>query len=237
MPEKVQQNREKQQKSLFHHHLQMKIIIRSSIHQKNSLKNDLSVNLKRRRDSGETSREKNVVRNHSPNQNYNLHRKPSQNLNHNLSAQHKSHYHINPLTPNIHHSQTQIRKLPYLQLCPLFHLPGSSLGLIRKPGITRQHRTKSASNEDRQGLIGLIFADTLDSLIIDNQLKKMLNPLISLKTIDKNQKVSNPYLFRDAPMVTTFVCSVDNRTKVLWRFPASSRRHPPSRGLPVRSRQ
>ena len=65
---------------------------------------------------------------------------------------------------------------------------------------TRQ-RTKSTSNADRQGLTGIILcSDTIESLIIDHQLKITLKPLFSLKTIDNHKKVSNPYLFRGALM-------------------------------------
>ena len=52
---------------------------------------------------------------------------------------------------------------------------------------------------------------------MDHHLKKALKPLSTLKPID-NKDITNPYLFRGAPMVTTFVRSAGNRTKVLWCF-------------------
>ena len=79
-------------------------------------------------------------------------------------------------------------------------------------------RRKSASNEVGQAINGYYFcADILESLSIDHHLKKTLNHLTSLKTIDQKD-ITNPYLFKGAHMVTTFVRSVGNRTKELWRF-------------------
>ena len=46
----------------------------------------------------------------------------------------------------------------------------------------------------------------------------MLKSLTPLKTIDNHKDVTNPYLFRGAPIVTTYVRSAGNRTKELWRF-------------------
>ena len=51
----------------------------------------------------------------------------------------------------------------------------------------------------------------------DHQMKKILKPLSSIKTIN-GKNICNPYLFRGAPMVTTFVCMAGNRTRELWRF-------------------
>ena len=42
--------------------------------------------------------------------------------------------------------------------------------------------------------------------------------MISLKAIDAHKNVTNPYLFRGAPMVTTFVCSAGSHTKGLLGF-------------------
>ena len=44
-----------------------------------------------------------------------------------------------------------------------------------------------------------------------------LKPLLNFKTI-KDKNISNPYLFRESLMVTTFLRSADSRTKDLWRF-------------------
>ena len=52
---------------------------------------------------------------------------------------------------------------------------------------------------------------------MDHVLKKTLKPLSSLKTIH-GKDVTNPYLFKSAAMVTTFVRSAGDRTKELWHF-------------------
>ena len=51
----------------------------------------------------------------------------------------------------------------------------------------------------------------------DFQLRKALKPLASLERIH-NLKVSNPTNFRSAAMVTTFVQSAGDRTKIVWKF-------------------
>ena len=51
----------------------------------------------------------------------------------------------------------------------------------------------------------------------DFQLRKALKPLLSLDKI-KNLNVSNPANFRSAAMVTTFVRSAGDRTKGVWKF-------------------
>ena len=79
-------------------------------------------------------------------------------------------------------------------------------------------RTHSESNEAWQPLIGItLCTEPTPSWITDHQLKTILKPLSSIKTInDKN--ICNPYLFRDAAKVTTFVRTAGNRTRELWRF-------------------
>ena len=77
--------------------------------------------------------------------------------------------------------------------------------------------SKQRANEVRQALNAFYFCENvLQSPAIEHHIKKSLNPLI-LKTID-HKDVTNPYLFRGAPMVTTFVRSAGNRTKEFWRF-------------------
>ena len=39
----------------------------------------------------------------------------------------------------------------------------------------------------------------------------------SFKKIN-NKDITNPYIFKDAPMLTTFVRSAGNRTKELWNI-------------------
>ena len=53
----------------------------------------------------------------------------------------------------------------------------------------------------------------------DNILKNSLKPLRSFKKkkID-NKDITNPYMFKNAPMLTTFVRLAGNRTKELWNF-------------------
>ena len=52
---------------------------------------------------------------------------------------------------------------------------------------------------------------------MDHILKETLKPLLSLKSIN-DKDITNPYLFKNAAMVTTFVCSAGPRTKELWHF-------------------
>ena len=76
----------------------------------------------------------------------------------------------------------------------------SQLGLSRGP--TRSPKTITESEEPPPA---------------DFQLCRALKPLMNLDFIGK-KKVANPYLFRCAPMVTTFVLSTGNRTKAVWNF-------------------
>ena len=85
--------------------------------------------------------------------------------------------------------------------------------------VTTKHRVRSASNEFRRAHNGFYFSqEILESPNIDHHVKKSLKPLTSRKTIDKHKDITNPYLSRGAPMVTTFVRSAGNRTKELWRY-------------------
>ena len=85
------------------------------------------------------------------------------------------------------------------------------------PSPTRK-RNKSASNETRQVFTRFYFcADILDPTTFDHHLKKNTKPVDQFKKI-KGKDVTNPYLFRGEPMVTTFVRSAGTRTKELWRF-------------------
>ena len=85
--------------------------------------------------------------------------------------------------------------------------------------ITIKHRARSASNEVRRAFNGFYFCqDILEQANVDHLFKKTLKPLTSLKTIDNHKDVTNPYLFKGALMVTTFVHSAGNRTKELWRL-------------------
>ena len=79
-------------------------------------------------------------------------------------------------------------------------------------------RTHSETNQIRKPLIGITLCKEPDpSKITDHQLKTLLKPLFSFKSINE-KNISNPYLFRDATKVTTFVRTAGNRTRELWRF-------------------
>ena len=79
-------------------------------------------------------------------------------------------------------------------------------------------RSRSASNEVRRAFTTFHFCqDILEPQNMDHILKQTLKPLSSLKTID-GKDITNPYLFKNAAMVTTFVRSAGNRTKELWHF-------------------
>ena len=80
---------------------------------------------------------------------------------------------------------------------------------------TSKQRAKSASDDVQRALNAFYFNENvLQSPTIEHHVKKSLNPLISLKTID-HKDVTNPYFFRGTPMVTTLVRSAGNRTKEL----------------------
>ena len=91
------------------------------------------------------------------------------------------------------------------------------IGQSSSPSPTHT-RTHSATNEVRKPLIGITLCTEPDpSKITDHQLKTILKPLLSFKSINE-KNISNPYLFRDAAKVTTFVHTAGNRTRELWRF-------------------
>ena len=79
-------------------------------------------------------------------------------------------------------------------------------------------RARSASTETRHAMTAFLFCeDILENPNHDHILKTSLKPLRSFKKIN-NKDVTNPYIFKDAPMLTTFVRSAGNRTKELWNF-------------------
>ena len=76
-------------------------------------------------------------------------------------------------------------------------------------------RVRSASTEARRAINAFYFCeDTFENPHLDRLLKQTLKPLRSLKKIDEKD-ITNPYLFKDAPMLTTFVRSAGNQTKEL----------------------
>ena len=79
-------------------------------------------------------------------------------------------------------------------------------------------RARSASTEARHAMTAFLFCeDILENPNHDHILKTSLKPLRSFKKIN-NKDITNPYIFKDAPMLTTFVRSAGNRTKELWNF-------------------
>ena len=85
------------------------------------------------------------------------------------------------------------------------------------PSATKQ-RSQSVSTEVRRATNAFYFCeDILEPQHLDHVLKKALKPLLALKTIDKAD-ITNPYNFKNAPMLTTFVRAAGNRTKELWLF-------------------
>ena len=91
------------------------------------------------------------------------------------------------------------------------------IGQSPSPSPT-QTRTHSATNEVRKPLIEITLCSEPDpSKITDHQLKTILKPLFSFKSINE-KSIANPYLFRDAAKVTTFVRAASTRTRELWRF-------------------
>ena len=83
-----------------------------------------------------------------------------------------------------------------------------------EPNRSRRRKTKNRKN---------LFQTAVDlssiklEAIADFQLRKKLKPLIDLEMID-NKLIRNPFNFRGAPMVTTFVRSVSCRTRGVWDF-------------------
>ena len=89
-------------------------------------------------------------------------------------------------------------KLPSLSSLRLFSQSHSE---TREPMLpsssSSKNRAKLASNEVQRALNGFYFcANILESPNIGHHLKKTLNPLISLKTINNHKDISNPHLFR-----------------------------------------
>ena len=164
-------------------------------------------------------RKKLKTTNHSPNQKTNFKQNP------NASAQ------IMPQT-KIH--QPNALKPPFPQHSLLSHpfQPSSySPDLTWQRENCHHHHHPYESEQSRpqmrfdEHLTGFIFAEILwnhPSMITTwkkkkKKKKKALNPLITLKTFN-TKDVTNPYLFRGALMVTTFVRSSGTRTRELWRF-------------------
>ena len=118
--------------------------------------------------------------------------------------------HGNPPFPNIAFSPTHLN--------PKTLSRSHSVTRETTPPTSSKHSAKSVSNEVRRAFNGFYFcADVMQSPNIEHHLKNTLNPLITLKIVN-HKDITNPYLFRGALMVTTFVHSAGNRTNEFWRF-------------------
>ena len=194
---------------------------------------EVSVNLKRRRDSGDSQKdggEKKYIK--KPPQDTKIHpQTPSQSQPKGEENTTKS-----PAKPK---RSAQLIPLPQQpKNTPTGDFPLSpkspSLSPITTPKrISRSHsltrtttppppatkqRSQSASTEVWRAVNAYYFCeDILEPQHLDHVLKKSLKPLLSLKKTD-NEDITNPYAFKNAPMLTTFVRSAGNRTKELWQF-------------------
>ena len=113
-----------------------------------------------------------------------------------------------------------------IPLPPLFHQlqpPHSATRFSPSPqtpstSTVQKPRARSASTEARRAINSFYFCkDTIENPHINHMLKQSLKPLRSFKKID-TKNITKPYLFKDAPKLTTFVRSAGNRTKELWNF-------------------
>ena len=96
--------------------------------------------------------------------------------------------------------------------------PTKEAATSSSPSTYQKPRSLSASNEARRAFSAYHYCqDILEPQNMDHILKKTLKPLSSLKSIN-GKDITNPYLFKNAAMVTTFVRSAGNRTKELWHF-------------------
>ena len=114
---------------------------------------------------------------------------------------------------------------PSPQHSPLSHHPGCSpdLGCSLKESHKQvinskaHNRAKSASTKETpKELLGVALYSEKE-LPAAFHLHRALKPLLEFKKI-KNKQVCNPYLFRGAPMVTTFVHLAGSCTKNKWQF-------------------
>ena len=202
---------------------------------------DTAVNLKRRRDSGDSSKEegdKKHLKKPTP--------KPAKEPENGFQLQ-------TPLLPQPKEKKIKSPDQPAQIIPPLqktqntpAHLSdfplspkSSSLSpittlkiLLRSHSVTREsptaaasssstgqkQRSRSASNEVRHAFTAFQYCqDILEPQNMDHILKKTLKPLSALKSIN-NKDITNPYLFKNVAMVTTFVRSAGGWTKEHWHF-------------------
>ena len=96
------------------------------------------------------------------------------------------------------------------RLTPSPQTPSTSAATVQKP--------RARSTEARRAINSFYFCeDIMENPHIDHTLKQSLKPLRSLQKID-TKDITKPHLFKDAPKLTTFVRLAGNRTKELWNF-------------------
>ena len=186
---------------------------------------DYSINLKRRRDSGDSITEEGGKNIKKPPQ---VKAKQSQTPS---SPKPKGEKNIRPaqIIPPQQSTPAHISGFPLSpKTSSLSPITTPNL-LFRSQSATREstppasssvekQRSRSTSNEVRRALTAYHFCeDILQPQNLDHVVKKSLKPLLSLRTVDKLE-ITNPYLLQDAPMITTFVRTAGNRTKELWKF-------------------
>ena len=129
-------------------------------------------------------------------------------------------------------SQHLIFEAPYPHNCSPFHLPGCSPGPDPKTEfiIIIVYTTNPPKNQvslkrgQRRTYRNLFMLRYLQRTNHRLSTEKDCQSIIIIESDWQSQNVTNPYLVRGAPMVTTFVCSTSSRTKWLWRFLEEVRR-------------
>ena len=118
-----------------------------------------------------------------------------------------------PLPPSLSPIKTPkmlTRSYSATRLTPSPQTPSTSAATVQKP--------RARSTEARRAINSFYFCeDIMDNPHIDHTLKQSLKPLRSLQKID-TKDITKPHLFKDAPKLTTFVRLAGNRTKELWNF-------------------
>ena len=195
---------------------------------------DFSVNLKRRRDSGDSvagEGEKKHIK--GPTQETQTQSQiPSQPQQKGENIERPAQIIPPPQKPQ--NTPAHFSDFPLSPKSPSLSPVKTPRQLVRSHSLTRESPTKEAvtssspsspsthqkprSNESRRAFTAYHYCqDILESQNMDHILKKTLKPLSSLKSIN-GKDITNPYLFKNAAMVTTFVRSAGPRTKELWHF-------------------
>ena len=191
---------------------------------------EVSVNLKRRRDSGDSQKdggEKKHIK--KPPQDTKIPpQTPSQSQpkgEENLTKSPERPAQLIPLPQQTKNTPTD--DFPLSLKSPLLSSITTPKLITRSHSVTRtappppaiKQRSQSASTEVRRATNAFYFCeDILEPQHLDHILKKALKPLLSMKKKIDNADITNPYSFKNAPMLTTFVRTAGSRTKELWQF-------------------